>query len=81
MQALCWFRAIRTLVSGTFPVTVHFCPVHSGYQLVPLPRRGHPWPLETVTLSRSRQDGASGPIGGPGFSSSCADPPSISCTR
>ena len=35
-----------------------------------LPRRSHPWLLKTVTLSRARQDGAHGPIGGPGFSAS-----------
>lgn len=29
---------------------------------------GHPWPLETVTLSRARQDGVPGPIGRAGLS-------------
>jgi len=32
MQALFWFRAIRTRVSGTFPAAVHFCHVQFGYQ-------------------------------------------------
>ena len=46
-----------------------------------LPCRSHPWLLMTVTRIRLRQDGVSGPIGGPVFSSSRTDQPSVPCTQ